>query len=177
MRWNQLPTPLGVERAIHWPPVDNVWEAAAQITSILSMKAASSSINNDRASERPLSSPLETALICEPFLYLRDNLLSSVHFCFNQLGRLACMTRTLVTRFFAVSCFVAITKIFLSWWKDIIHSAYPAVNVDIPNCLALRMILKRCCIKSSIDFSWKLYKWKGTLPFIGCCITQYFFRK
>ena len=47
-------------------------------------------------------------------LYLNDNLLSSTHLCFNQLGRLACITLTFVTKFLATSCLVAITKIFLS---------------------------------------------------------------
>ena len=78
------------------------------------MKAASSNINKDSASERPLSSPLDTAFICEPLLYRKDSLLSSVHFCYNQEGKLACITLTLVTKFLAVSCLVAITNMFLS---------------------------------------------------------------
>ena len=75
-----------MDKAIHCPPVDSVCEAAAHIGSILSIKAAASNIKSDRASERPLSSPLDTAFICEPLLYLKDSLLSSVHFCFNQEG-------------------------------------------------------------------------------------------
>ena len=78
------------------------------------MNAASSSINNDRASERAASGPDATAFICEPLTYRNDNLLSSTHLCFHQLGKFACITRTFVTKFFATSCLVAITNIFLS---------------------------------------------------------------
>ena len=45
---------------------------------------------------------------------MHDNLLSSIVFPFNQLGKPSCMILTFVTRFFATSCFVAITKTFLS---------------------------------------------------------------
>ena len=49
-----------------------------------------------------------------PNLKTSDILLSSTLFCFNQEGKLACITLTLVTKFLAVSCLVAITKMFLS---------------------------------------------------------------
>ena len=48
------------------------------------------------------------------FLNLKLNLLSSVQAFLNQVGRLVCIKRTFVTRFFAVSCLVATTRIFLS---------------------------------------------------------------
>ena len=139
--WKKLPTPFGVEITKALPPVASVCCDAPHIVSILSINAASSIINKDKASERPDSSELATALIWEPFLYRNDNLLSSTQGCFNQPGKLACITLTFVTKFFAVSCFVAMTKIFLSCWNVIIHKAYPAVNVDKPNCLAFNTIL------------------------------------
>ena len=43
------------------------------MVSILSMKAASSMIKSDRASERPALSLEAIALICEPFLNIRTN--------------------------------------------------------------------------------------------------------
>ena len=46
-----------------------------------------------------------------------------------------------VMRFFAVSLDVAITKMFLSFWNNIIHKEYAALNVDIPNCLDFNMTL------------------------------------
>jgi hypothetical protein len=47
------------------------------------------------------------------------------------------MNLVFVTMFLAVSCLVAIHKIFLSLWNVINHKEYPAANVDIPNCLDL----------------------------------------
>ena len=50
------------------------------------MKAASSIISKEMASDLPASPAAETALICEPFLSLIDNLLFSTAGSFNQLG-------------------------------------------------------------------------------------------
>jgi len=105
------------------------------------MNAASSRISNDKPSERAASSEDVSATTCEPFLYLRESLLSSIHVDFNHVGRLACITRTLVTKLRAFYCFVAITKIFLSVWKVINHKEYPATSVDSPSCLAFKMML------------------------------------
>ena len=60
-------------------------EADSPYSSILSINGASSNTKSDNASERPESSLDETAFTCEPFLYRKDSLLSSIHFCFNQL--------------------------------------------------------------------------------------------
>ena len=68
--WNQLPTPLGVDSTIAPPPVDNVDCADVQISSTLSIKAASSITNNDNASERPASPAADVAFIWDPFLSL-----------------------------------------------------------------------------------------------------------
>jgi hypothetical protein len=61
--WKKFPTPFGVERMIALPPVDNVDCADTQISSILSINAASSNTNRDRASERPASPAADVALI------------------------------------------------------------------------------------------------------------------
>ncbi len=132
---------MGVLNDIHEPPVDNVGCAAVQILSTPGMKAASSRINNDKPSERAASSVEVSATICEPLAYSSDSLLSVTHFDFNQVGRLACITRTFVTRLRALDCFVAITKTFLSLWNVIIHRAYPATRVEIPNWRPFRIIL------------------------------------
>ena len=78
------------------------------------MNAASSIINSDNASERPADSFDAIALICEPFVNLIDNLFISSVEVFNHCGNPSYITLTLVTRFFAVSLPVAITKMFLS---------------------------------------------------------------
>ena len=59
------------------PPVASVCCADAHILSISSIKAASSMIRSESASERAESAAAETALICEPFLNRRESLLSS----------------------------------------------------------------------------------------------------
>ena len=69
-RWNQLPTPLGVDNVIQSPPVANVCCAAVHIDSACSINAASSKTKSDNASERPESSLDETAFTWEPFLYI-----------------------------------------------------------------------------------------------------------
>ena len=55
--------PFGVERTTALPPVASVCCADAHISSILSIKAASSNTNNDNASERPASAAADTAFI------------------------------------------------------------------------------------------------------------------
>ena len=85
--WKKFPTPFGVERIIALPPVDSVDCADTHISSILSINAASSNTNSDSASERPASPAAEVALICEPFEYLKDSLLSSTVVCFNHDGK------------------------------------------------------------------------------------------
>ena len=78
------------------------------------MNAASSSINKDRASERPADSFEAIAFICEPFANRNESLFVSSTFVFNQDGNPSYITLTLVTRFLAVSLPVAITRMFLS---------------------------------------------------------------
>ena len=97
------------------------------------MNAASSIINNDNASERAPVVADETALICEPFLNFNESLLSASILPFNQLGKLSCITRTFVTKFFATSCVVAITSTLKSSLNNMLHKANPADKVDIPN--------------------------------------------
>ena len=48
---------------------------------------------------------------------------------------------TFFTRFAAVLNFVAITRTFFSRWNIINHATYAAEIVEIPNCLAFRMML------------------------------------
>jgi hypothetical protein len=79
--------PYGVDIAIHCPPVAKVCWAEAKISSIPSIKAASSSNSNETASERPASPVAPTALIYDPFANLRLNLLSSIAFNLSQLGK------------------------------------------------------------------------------------------
>ena len=74
--WKKLPIPFGVDKTIALPPVANVCCADAHISSTPLIKAASSMINNESASDLPASPELETAFIWEPFLNLRLNLLS-----------------------------------------------------------------------------------------------------
>jgi hypothetical protein len=75
-------------------------------------------ISNDNASERAPVVADDTALICEPFLNFNDSLLSASTVPFSQLGKLSCITRTLVTKFFATSCVVAITNTLKSSLKQ-----------------------------------------------------------
>ena len=105
------------------------------------MNAASSITNNDNASDRPAVPVLDTALTCDPFLNLKLNLLSSNVLPLSQLGKLSCITLTLVTKFFATSCVVAITKQLKSCLNNMFHKIYPADNVEMPNCLDLSIIL------------------------------------
>ena len=146
--WKKLPTPFGVDSNMALPPVDKVDDAAVQMISASSMNAASSRINKDSASERPASLLLATALICDPLANCNDSLLSVVHTPRNHTGKFACINRTLVTRFFAVSCLVAITRMFLSRWNNNSHNAYPATNVEIPICLPFKTILLSWSSKS-----------------------------
>ena len=101
-----------MELIIVLPPVLIVDCADAQISSMLSMKAASSIIRRERASERAASLAADTAFICEPFLKRSESLLSSITDVFSHDGRLSYMTLAFVTRFLAVSCFVAMIRIF-----------------------------------------------------------------
>ena len=159
------------------PPVDSVDCADTQISSILSINAASSNTKRDSASERPASPAAEVAFIWEPFEYLKDSLLSSTVVCFNHDGKYWFITRTFVTRFLATSCLVAITNTLKSWLNNIFQSENPAVKVDIPVCRDLRMMLYLCSANWSNVLSWNWYKWKGILPRTGCWIIQYFFIK
>ena len=72
-----MPIPFGVEFIIAVPPVASVCCEDAQIPSISSIKAASSMISSESASERAESAAADTAFICDPFLKRSDNLLSS----------------------------------------------------------------------------------------------------
>ena len=85
--WNQLPIPFGVERTIAPPPVAKVCCADAHVSSMLSIKAASSIIKRDTASERAASGEDDLALIPDPFLSIRDNLLYSTESIFIQEGK------------------------------------------------------------------------------------------
>ena len=108
---------------------------------MLLINAASSIINRDSASERVASPADETALHCEPLTNLSESRLSSSVSNFSHDGKFSYITLTLVTRFFAVFCVVAITRIFLSEKNVINHKEYPAANVEIPNCRDFKMIL------------------------------------
>ena len=85
--WKKLPEPFGVDSITALPPVAKVCWAEAQISSISLTKAASSITNSDSASDLPASGELDMALICEPFAYLKDNLLSSTESVLSQLGK------------------------------------------------------------------------------------------
>ena len=61
--WKKLPVPFGVDNIIDLPPVASVCCADAHISSILSINAASSNTNNDKASDLPASPAAETAFI------------------------------------------------------------------------------------------------------------------
>ena len=119
--WKKFPVPLGVDKTIAPPPVANVCWDEAQISSILSTNAASSIINSDKASDLPASPELDTAFTWDPLEKRNDNLLSSTQLPFNHPGNPSCITLTLVTKFLATSCLVAITRIFLSLWNSINH--------------------------------------------------------
>ena len=52
---------------------------------------------------------------------LNEHLLSSNILPLSQLGKFSCITRIFVTRFLAVSCFIAITRVLKSVLKIIAH--------------------------------------------------------
>ena len=68
----------------------------------------------ETASDRPASPAADTALTWEPLLNRNVNLLFSSAVIFNQEGKFSNMNLTFVTMFLAVSCLVAIHKMFLS---------------------------------------------------------------
>ena len=126
------------------PPVDSVGYRPVHSSSRPSMWAASSSTNNDRASERPASPEVEVAFIEDPFDSSKEVRLSTLMVAIlSQSGRFLMMFLTFLTKFPAVANFVAITKMALSRWNNIIQTTYPAVIVEIPSCLALRITLNR----------------------------------
>ena len=61
--WNQLPTPLGVDKAMQRPPVEIVGYNPVHRSLKPSIKAASSITRRDRASDRPASPEVDEALI------------------------------------------------------------------------------------------------------------------
>ena len=79
------------------------------------MKAASSIINREMASDLPASLAADTAFIWDPFLSRRANLLFSIKPNYNQEGKPSYINFTFVTKFLAVSCLVATTNIALSF--------------------------------------------------------------
>ena len=76
-----------MDNAIQPPPVANVCCADAQISAILSIKAASSIIRRDTASDLPASLLADVALICEPFTNLKFNLLFSAASTLSHEGK------------------------------------------------------------------------------------------
>ena len=121
--WNQLPTPLGVESAIQRPPVDNVGYKPVHNSSKPSMCAASSSTKSDNASERPASPDVEAALIEDPLDNSNEVRLSTLIVAiFSQSGTFRIMFLTFLTKFPAVANLVAITRMALSRWNNIIHT-------------------------------------------------------
>ena len=142
--WNQFPTPLGVDKAIQRPPVDNVGYKPVHSSPRFSMWAASSSTSKERASDRPASPDVDAALMEEPLDSSKELRLStSIVAILSQSGRLRMMLLTFFTKFPAVANFVAMTRIALSRWNNIIQTMYPAVTVDIPSCRAFKITLNR----------------------------------
>ena len=121
--WNQLPTPFGVESAIHRPPVESVGYKPVHNSSRLSIWAASSRTKRDKASERPASPDVEAALIDDPLESSKDVRLSTLIVAiWSHEGTWRIIPLTFFTRFPAVANFVAITRIALSRWNNIIHT-------------------------------------------------------
>src|SRR3990167_4396283 len=140
-----------------FPPSDNVGYRPVQISSKSRMCAASSTINNDKASDRPASGDVGTAVICEPLLNEIDCLVGSNFVSNNHLGKLSRMIFTFLMKFIAVVSFVAMTRTFLSCLKIAYHVAYAAVTVDRPSCLDFKMILKRSFSNDAMQSSWNGY--------------------
>ena len=69
------------------PPVAKVCCAEAHVSAILSIKAASSIISKDTASERAASALEDLACIFEPLINLNDNLLFSTESTLSHEGK------------------------------------------------------------------------------------------